>query len=155
MSVQPAVLVVVGSKSDSDHISDCLALLDALGIGYDFEICSAHRNPERTAQLAVNAKAKGYKAIIAAAGMAAALPGVLASQTNIPVIGVPLPGSALNGVDALYSMVQMPAGVPVAVMAIGKAGAKNAAILAAQIIGLENKEVANKLEQYKQTLKQG
>jgi 5-(carboxyamino)imidazole ribonucleotide mutase len=122
---------------------------------YTLEISSAHRNPERTAKLAKNAREKGYQVIIAAAGMAAALPGVVASHTTLPVIGVPMSGSALNGIDALVSMVQMPAGVPVAVVAIGKAGAKNAAILAAQIIGLNNRQIAEKLKQYKQKLKQG
>jgi 5-(carboxyamino)imidazole ribonucleotide mutase len=149
------VLVVLGSKSDEETMGDCLALLDELGIAYDCAISSAHRNPEKTSELARNAEAKGYRVIIAAAGMAAALPGFLASQTILPVIGVPLSESALNGVDALYSMVQMPAGVPVAVMAIGKAGAKNAAILAAQILGLSDAKISDKLRSYKQKLKQG
>jgi 5-(carboxyamino)imidazole ribonucleotide mutase len=155
MSQAPSVLVILGSKSDSETMNDCLAILDEFGLGYTLEICSAHRNPEKTAKLAKNASEKGYQVIIAAAGMAAALPGVVASHTTLPVIGVPMSGSALNGIDALVSMVQMPAGVPVAVVAIGKAGAKNAAILAAQIVGLNNRHIAEKLKQYKQKLKQG
>ena len=155
MSLKPLVLIVIGSKSDTEIMKECLALLEEFGIGYKLEISSAHRNPEKTAKLAREAKNKGYQAIIAAAGMAAALPGVIASHTSLPVIGVPMPGSNLNGIDALLSMVQMPAGIPVGVVAIGKPGAKNAAILAAQILGLNNNHIADKLEKYRRTLKQG
>lgn len=150
-----AVLIILGSKSDSELMRECTALLDSFGIVYKQEISSAHRNPEKTARLAKGAKKNGYQVIIAAAGMAAALPGVIASHTNLPVIGVPMPGSNLNGIDALLSMVQMPAGVPVGVVAIGKPGAKNAAIMAAQIIGLNNKDIAAKLELFRQKIKQG
>lgn len=155
MKLKPLVLVIIGSKSDTEIMKECLAVLEGFGIGYKLEISSAHRNPEKTAKLAREAGKKGYQAIIAAAGMAAALPGVIASHTNLPVIGVPMPGSNLNGIDALLSMVQMPAGIPVGVVAIGKPGAKNAAILAAQIIGLNNNHIAEKLEKYRRTLRQG
>lgn len=155
MSLKPLILVVIGSKSDAELMKECLALLEEFGIGYKLEISSAHRNPEKTARLAKEARKKGYQAIIAAAGMAAALPGVIASHTTLPVIGVPMPGSNLNGIDALLSMVQMPAGIPVGVVAIGKPGARNAAILAAQIIALNNIHIAEKLDKYRRTLKQG
>lgn len=155
MRSKALVLVIIGSKSDTEIMKECLGLLEQFGIGYNLEISSAHRNPEKTAKLAREARKKGYQAIIAAAGMAAALPGVIASHTNLPVIGVPMPGSNLNGIDALLSMVQMPAGIPVGVVAIGKPGAKNAAILAAQIIGLNNGHIAEKLEKFRRTLRQG
>lgn len=155
MSGSPQVLIVLGSKSDEEVMADCRASLDELAISHTFEVSSAHRDPDSTSKLAREAEAKGFRVIIAAAGMAAALPGFLASQTVLPVIGVPLAGSALNGVDALYSMVQMPSGVPVAVMAIGKPGAKNAAILAAQILSLSDQKIAENLKRYRQKLKQG
>jgi len=152
MSNSPRVLIILGSKSDEEAMAGCLALLDKFGIGYTFEICSAHRNPTKTANLAGAAEAQGYKVIIAAAGMSAALPGVVAAHTSLPVIGVPMSGSALNGVDALYSIAQMPAGVPVAAMAIGGHGAKNAAVLAARIIGLFDEEVSQKMKLYREDL---
>ena len=149
------VLVVLGSKSDEETMAGCLKLLDELGITYNYKISSAHRNPDKTRQLAQNAEADGYKVIIAAAGMAAALPGVVAAYTGLPVIGVPMKGSALNGVDALYSIVQMPAGVPVASMAIGSHGAKNAAIFAARILGLSDDRIKKKLTEYYDKLTRG
>lgn len=148
MSNEKQILIILGSKSDEDAMKGCLAMLDKFGMGYQYEISSAHRSPEKTRRLAESAVSKGFKVIIAAAGMAAALPGFLASHTILPVIGVPMPSSALNGVDALYSIVQMPAGVPVACMAIGNHGAKNAAVLAARIIGISDSAVAAKLNQY-------
>jgi 5-(carboxyamino)imidazole ribonucleotide mutase len=155
MIKKPSVLVIIGSKSDLEIMKDCLAQLEEFGIAYDLEISSAHRNPEKTAKLAKEAAHKGYQAIIAAAGMAAALPGVVASHTNLPVIGVPMPGSNLNGIDALLSMSQMPAGIPVGVVAIGKPGARNAAILAARIIAIGNTRIAEKIKQYRTKIKQG
>ena len=154
MSDSKQVLIILGSKSDEDMMKGCPAMLENFGVGYKLVISSAHRNPEKTSKLASNAHADGFKVIIAAAGMAAALPGVVASHTTLPVIGVPMPGSALNGVDALYSIVQMPAGVPVACMAVGSHGAKNAAIFAARIIALEDSKVADKLKQYYSELAQ-
>lgn len=151
----PQVLIVLGSKSDEEAMAGCLALLDKFGIPYEYEISSAHRNPDKTKNLAESARGKGFKVIIAAAGMAAALPGVIAAHTTLPVIGVPMPGSTLSGVDALYSIVQMPAGVPVATMAIGGHGAKNAALLAVRIISLYDEHIAEKLKRYQEELAQG
>jgi 5-(carboxyamino)imidazole ribonucleotide mutase len=123
-------------------------ILKKFGIDYDFHISSAHRNPEKTVQLAKNAEAEGVQVIIAAAGMAAHLPGVIASHTILPVIGVPLVSGNLGGMDALLSIVQMPTGVPVASVAIG--GVKNAALLAIQILALHNPELKEKLRIYKE-----
>ncbi len=123
----------------------CTEYLTKFGISYDLQILSAHRNPDATAAFIKGAESKGYKVIIAAAGMAAHLPGVAASHTTLPVIGVPLEGSALHGVDALYAIVQMPAGVPVATVAIGSAGARNAAVLAAEILALHDAALKEKL----------
>lgn len=145
-------MIILGSKSDEEAMAGCLALLDKFGIAYTYEISSAHRNPLKTAKLAESAQAQGYKVIIAAAGMSAALPGVVAAHTALPVIGVPMAGSALNGVDALYAIAQMPAGVPVAAMAIGGHGAKNAAVLAARIIGLFDNSIAEKIKLYREDL---
>jgi 5-(carboxyamino)imidazole ribonucleotide mutase len=155
MSDKARVLIILGSKSDEDAMKGCLQFLDKFEIAYEYEISSAHRNPDRTRQLAESAKDRGIRVIIAAAGMAAALPGVVASHSTLPVIGVPLPGSALNGVDALYAIVQMPAGVPVASMAIGSHGAKNAALLAVRILSLSDDAIAEKLNKYKAELAGG
>ncbi len=138
----------MGSQSDADVMAAAEPYLGYFGINFDTFIMSAHRNPEDTAGFAKNAKANGYALIIAGAGMAAHLPGVVAAYTTLPVIGVPLGGSALNGVDALYSIVQMPKGVPVASMAIGKSGAINAAVYAARILALDDKEMADKLNKF-------
>jgi phosphoribosylaminoimidazole carboxylase PurE protein len=143
------VAILMGSQSDTDVMAHCETYLQYFGIAYEVHILSAHRNPVETAQFAAEAERNGFRTIIAGAGMAAHLAGVLASHTSLPVIGVPLSGSALNGVDALYSMVQMPAGVPVATMAIGKAGAINAAIFAAQLLAHENEGIREKLVQFK------
>jgi phosphoribosylaminoimidazole carboxylase PurE protein len=155
MSDKPSVLIVLGSKSDEEVMAGCRNLLEEFGVAYDYEICSAHRNPEKTQELAKTASAKGIKVIIAAAGMAAALPGVIASHTNLPVIGVPLGGSALNGIDALLSIVQMPAGVPVATVTIGSHGAKNAALLAIRILSLGDEKLLNQLKTYTDKLARG
>ena len=135
--------IVMGSDSDLPIIKKATAVLDDLGIPYTVNIYSAHRTSEQARDFSMNARANGYGAIIAAAGMAAALPGVVASQTIIPVIGLPISGSVLDGMDALYSIVQMPSGIPVATVAIN--GSKNAAYLALQIIAINNKDVRDKL----------
>ena len=132
----PRVLVLLGSKTDEQAMHACTEYLTKFEIDYDLVVSSAHRQPEQTAVLVREAEGKGYALVIAAAGMAAHLPGFAASLTTLPVIGVPLEGSALQGLDALYSIVQMPAGIPVATVAIGSAGAKNAAVLAAEILAL-------------------
>jgi len=143
------IALLLGSKSDEQVMQGCTEYLTKFGISYDLHILSAHRNPDATAAFVKGAEAKGYRLVIAAAGMAAHLPGVAASHTILPVIGVPLEGSALHGVDALYAMVQMPAGVPVATVAIGQVGAKNAAVLAAEILALSDASLKEKLVAFK------
>lgn len=144
----PKVLILIGSKSDMSYAEKCRAVLNEIGLENDLEVSSAHRQPERTDELAKGAADSGYEVIICMAGMAAALPGVVAARTDLPVIGVPLPAS-LDGMDALLAMVQMPGGVPVATMGIGNAGAKNAAILSAKIMALKYPEIEQKLKEYK------
>ncbi len=146
------VAIVMGSKSDTEALKPALDALDGLGISYEVSVISAHRNPEKTREYGLAARGRGIEVIIAAAGGAAHLPGVLASWTTVPVIGVPLATSELKGVDALYSIVQMPAGIPVASMAIGTAGAKNAAYLAAEILGLKYDEIRKAYEKYRSDL---
>ncbi len=143
------VAIVMGSKSDKSAMAECSKILNFFQIEFDEFILSAHRTPKETVKLAENAEQNGYKILIAAAGMAAHLPGVLAASTTLPVIGVPMSNSTLNGIDALYSIVQMPSGVPVATVAIGSAGAANAAVLAAQILALEDHEMKKKLVKFK------
>jgi len=147
--------IVVGSKTDTELIQPALDTLKQLGIEYEFSVISAHRNPEELKEYGLEAEKTGLKVIIAAAGYAAHLPGVLASWTTLPVIGVPLPTSELKGIDALLSISQMPGGVPVACMGIGKSGAKNAALLAAQILGTEQKQIKETYRKYKQELAMG
>ena len=145
-----SVAVVMGSDSDMGVMQSCIEQLGAFGIEPIVRIISAHRTPQKAAEFAENAAGNGIKVIIAAAGMAAHLAGALAGRTRLPVIGVPLiSGSGLDGVDALLSTVQMPPGVPVATMAIGKAGAKNAAVLAVQILALFDGALAEKLADFK------
>ncbi len=146
----PKVLVVMGSDSDYPVMEPCFAQLKQLGVVFDAVVCSAHRTPQKAAELAGNAIANGYGVVIAAAGLAAHLPGVLAAYTTLPVIGVPVAGGALNGVDALYAIVQMPAGIPVATVAIN--GGANAAILAAQILAVRDSELRQRLIEAKQKL---
>jgi len=146
--------VITGSKTDEPLIKPALDTLEQLGIKYEFSVISAHRKPEQIREYGLKAKEKGLEVIIAAAGAAAHLPGVIASWTTLPVIGVPLPTSELKGIDSLYSIVQMPSGVPVACVGIGASGAKNAALLAAQILGLKYKEIRDALEEYKRKLSQ-
>ena len=148
----PLVAVVMGSKSDTESMRPALEVLSKLGIDYELTVISAHRNPEKVRKFGLDVRSRGIEAIIAAAGGAAHLPGVLASWTTIPVIGVPLASSELGGADALYSIVQMPAGIPVACMAIGTAGAKNAAYLAAEILGLKHDEIRSSYEKYRNGL---
>jgi len=148
----PQVAVVMGSKSDTEALKPTLDTLTQLGIDYEVNVISAHRTPEKAKQYGLTAQERGIEVIIAAAGGAAHLPGVLASWTILPVIGVPLASSELKGVDALYSIVQMPAGIPVATVAIGSAGAKNAAFLAAEILGLKYDGIRKAYEQYRNSL---
>lgn len=143
------VCIVMGSRSDLPVMEGCMEQLDAFQIGYQVRILSAHRTPEAVVQLSKEAKDKGIQVFIAAAGGAAHLAGVIASSTPLPVIGIPVQTSALGGMDSLLSTVQMPSGVPVATVAIGKAGPKNAAILAAQMIGLADADVQKTVEEFK------
>lgn len=149
------VLVLLGSDKDKPHLERGTPYFEKLGITFELKTSSAHRQPEQTTRIAAGAKDAGYKAIICVAGMAAHLGGVVAAHTTLPVIGVPIAGSALGGADALYSFVQMPAGVPVATMAIGSAGFANAAIFAAQIIAHTNPDVAARLVALKEELATG
>jgi 5-(carboxyamino)imidazole ribonucleotide mutase len=142
-------LIIMGSQSDEHVMNECKNWLNWFGIENTMEVASAHRQPDRVRELMVNAQANGYGVVIAAAGMAAALPGVCAAYTSLPVLGVPLDGGLPGGIDALYSIVQMPAGLPVGTLAVGKAGAKNAAVLAARIFALSDKIIAAKLEEFK------
>ncbi|MBA7673066.1 N5-carboxyaminoimidazole ribonucleotide mutase [subsurface metagenome] len=152
---QGKVAVVMGSDGDMEVMQSCIDQLRDFGIEPAVRIISAHRTPQIAAEFAQNAANNGIKVIIAAAGMAAHLAGVLAAKTILPVIGVPLiSGSGLQGIDAFLSTVQMPAGVPVATVAIGKAGAKNAAILAAQILALSDENIARKLKDFKKLQEQ-
>ncbi len=144
--------IVIGSKTDEPLIQPALDMLQQLNINYELSILSAHRNPERVKEYGSKARERGIEVIIAAAGGAAHLPGALASWTTLPVIGIPLPTSDLKGVDSLYSIVQMPAGVPVACVGIGASGAKNAALLAAQILSLKYEEIKDAYVKYKQKL---
>lgn len=139
----------MGSISDWEQMRPACEILDELGLSYDKSVVSAHRMPNEMLEFAAEAQAQGYQVIIAAAGGAAHLPGMIASNTSLPVIGVPMKSSSLSGVDSLLSIVQMPAGVPVATMAIGVAGAKNAALYAARILALHSSEVATALEEFK------
>jgi 5-(carboxyamino)imidazole ribonucleotide mutase len=145
----PLVIIVMGSDSDLPVMEEGAKVLAEFGVPYEMRISSAHRSPKRTAQLAAEAAGRGVRVIIAGAGMAAHLAGVIAAETTLPVIGVPMGGSALNGMDALYSTVQMPGGIPVATMAIGKAGAKNAGIFAIEILALGDPALKEKLGAYR------
>ena len=141
------ISIIIGSKSDYEVMKSCSDTLEAFGVNYELIISSAHRSPERTKEYIAQAEEKGAKIFIAAAGMAAHLAGVLASKTVKPIIGVPMSASALSGIDALLSTVQMPAGMPVATVAIGKAGAINAAYLAMQMLALDDEELSVKLQE--------
>lgn len=147
--------IVMGSDSDFPVMSEAGKMLKKFGIPYEMQVMSAHRTPGLAHEYATTAVKRGLKVVIAAAGAAAHLAGVMAASTTLPVIGVPLGGSALNGMDALLATVQMPGGIPVATMAIDKAGATNAAIFAAEIIGLSDPDVAQKLVAHKEDLVRG
>lgn len=142
----PEVLILMGSASDWKHLRGAVEVLDGLGVSFEVHVSSAHRTPERTVDLVRSAEAGGCRVFLCAAGMAAHLAGVVAAHTVRPVLGVPLPGGVLDGVDALLSTVQMPGGIPVATFAVGSAGARNAAFFAAQIIAGERPEVGAALE---------
>ncbi len=155
MTSKPLVAIVMGSDSDLEIMSEAGKTLAGFGIAHEIDITSAHRAPRKTSEFARNAAARGIKVIIAGAGGAAHLAGVIAAETTLPVIGVPIPSSALQGMDSLLATVQMPAGIPVATVAIGKAGATNAGILAAQILALNDPEIAKKMAAHKEKLAQG
>lgn len=148
----PLVSVVMGSKSDTEIVQPVTDILKSLGIEYEVNVMSAHRTPEKVREFSIEARNRGIEVIIAAAGGAAHLPGVIASWTSLPVIGVPLPGSELKGIDSLYSIVQMPAGIPVACVAVGSAGVKNAGYLAAEILGLKYDNIRKAYEKYRSSL---
>ncbi len=150
MAVKPLVAVVMGSQNDWETMKQTVDLLDSLAIPYHTQVVSAHRTPDLLFDFADCAKANGYRVLIAGAGGAAHLPGMLAAKTSLPVIGVPIQSRALNGLDSLLSIVQMPAGVPVATVAIGEAGAKNAALLAASILALQYPDIDKSLINYRQ-----
>ena len=152
MSNKPLVSILMGSRSDLPTMENCFAQLKEFDIPFEAHALSAHRTPNEVIKLAEEAKDRGIKVIIAAAGGAAHLGGVIASSTTLPVIGVPIQTSALGGMDSLLSTVQMPGGIPVATVAIGKAGAKNAAILAVQMLALSDEALAKKLEAFKQAM---
>ncbi|MFA5689078.1 MAG: 5-(carboxyamino)imidazole ribonucleotide mutase [Kiritimatiellales bacterium] len=147
------VAIVMGSSSDWDVVELCFQTLKKFSVDADVKVMSAHRTPHEACEFAKNAKANGFKVIIGAAGGAAHLAGVLAGHTTLPVIGIPMPAWSLDGMDSLLSTVQMPRGVPVATMAIGKAGAVNAAILAVQMLALTNESLAGKLTQFKKDIR--
>jgi phosphoribosylaminoimidazole carboxylase PurE protein len=151
---KPQVSIVMGSDSDLEIMREAAKALDDFGIAYEIDVTSAHRSPDRTAEFARQAADRGIRVIIAGAGGAAHLAGVIAAHTTLPVIGVPIT-SVLNGLDSLLATVQMPAGIPVATVAIGKAGATNAGILAAQIMALADSSLATKMTAHKQKLAKG
>jgi len=148
-SDSPLVGIVMGSKSDWETVKNAADMLQELGIPFEAKALSAHRNPAQVHEFASTAKDRGVRVIIAAAGMAAALPGVVAALTPLPVLGVPIETRVMGGIDSLLSMAQMPGGIPVGTLAIGKAGAKNAALLAAAIIALGDEEVAGRLDAFR------
>jgi len=151
---KPLVSIVMGSDSDLEIMRAAGKALEGFGITYEIDVTSAHRSPDRTAEFARRAAGRGIRLIIAGAGGAAHLAGVIAAHTTLPVIGVPIPSTSLNGMDSLLATVQMPAGIPVATVAIGKPGATNAGILAAQILGVADSAIAQKLEAHKAKLAQ-
>ena len=149
MNDKPLVGILMGSDSDYNIMVEAAQALKGFGIPYEMQVSSAHRSPERTAGYAREARQRGIRALIVGAGAAAHLAGVVAAETTLPVIGVPIDSSALQGLDALLATVQMPAGIPVATMAIGKAGARNAGIFAAQLLAASDESLAAKLTEFK------
>ncbi|MEK6590348.1 MAG: 5-(carboxyamino)imidazole ribonucleotide mutase [Nitrospinota bacterium] len=150
--MKPIVGIVAGSDSDLPVMEEAVKILESFGIGYEITIASAHRSPEKTRGYSRSAEDRGVKVIIAGAGWAAHLAGFIAAETTIPVIGVPIDSSPLLGLDSILSTLQMPSGIPVATMSVGKTGAKNAAILAVQILAVGDKSLQKKLKAYKQKL---
>lgn len=146
----PSVAIIMGSQSDWETMKNAADTLDALGVDYEARIISAHRTPERLYSFARGAKAEGFKIIIAGAGGAAHLPGMAAAMTPLPVFGVPVQSKALSGQDSLLSIVQMPAGIPVGTLAIGRAGAVNAALLSAAVLALNDPELAHRLDEWRE-----
>lgn len=151
----PLVAVVMGSKSDAPLMDECLDMLKKLGIPHTSEVMSAHRTPDKVAAFAKSARDDGIEVIIAAAGGAAHLPGAIKAHTPLPVIGVPVPSSDLGGIDALYGIVQMPPGVPVAAVAVGSWGARNSALLAAEILALKHDDIRKAYDDYRKALASG
>jgi 5-(carboxyamino)imidazole ribonucleotide mutase len=151
--MEPLVGVIMGSTSDWDTMKHACEILDELGVTYEKKVVSAHRTPDYMFEYAENARTRGLKVIIAGAGGAAHLPGMVAAKTSLPVIGVPVQSKALNGLDSLLSIVQMPGGVPVATVAIGKAGATNAGLLAAEILSTGDRSLADKLDTRREELR--
>ncbi|MGR4862442.1 5-(carboxyamino)imidazole ribonucleotide mutase [Caulobacter sp. LARHSG274] len=145
----PPVAIVMGSRSDWPTLKKAAEALDALGVAYEAKVVSAHRTPQRLVEFATGAQDAGYKVIIAGAGGAAHLPGMVASMTVLPVLGVPVQSKALNGLDSLLSIVQMPGGIPVGTLAIGEAGARNAGLLAAQILALSDAALGQRLQAFR------
>ena len=155
MTPKPLVAIVMGSDSDLEIMREAGKALDEFGIAYEMDVTSAHRSPARTSDFARKAAGRGIRVIIAGAGGAAHLAGVIAAETTLPVIGVPIPSTSLGGLDSLLATVQMPAGIPVATVAVGKPGATNAGILAAQMLALGDAELARKLKDHKEKLARG
>ena len=145
----PQIGLIMGSRSDWETMQHCAELMSELGLEFEQEVVSAHRTPDKMFRYAEQAAERGIQVIIAAAGGAAHLPGMVAAKTSLPVIGVPIKSSTLNGIDSLLSIVQMPAGIPVLTMSIGKAGAKNAALSAAAIVALQDERAREALQQYR------
>ncbi len=152
ISSKPLVGIIMGSKSDLETMQESMKVLDELQISYEAHVVSAHRTPDKMFEYAELAQERGIKVIIAGAGGAAHLPGMVAAKTTLPVIGVPVQSRTLNGMDSLLSIVQMPGGIPVATVAIGKAGAKNAGLLAASILSTSNATITKKLDEYRKEM---
>ena len=152
ISSKPLVGIIMGSKSDLETMQESMKVLDELQISYEAHVVSAHRTPDKMFEYAELARERGLKVIIAGAGGAAHLPGMVAAKTTLPVIGVPVQSRTLNGIDSLLSIVQMPGGIPVATVAIGKAGAKNAGLLAASILSTSNATITKKLDEYREEM---
>ena len=149
---KPIIGILMGSLSDMDVMKECVKVLKKIGVPYEIEICSAHRSPEKTTSYSKSARSRGLKVIIVGAGAAAHLGGIVAAHTTLPVVAVPIDSSPLNGIDSLFATVQMPSGIPVACMAIGKSGAKNAAYYAVEILATSDKEMERRLEKHKKDM---
>ena len=151
---KPKIGILMGSKSDADIMGEASRILEEFGVPHEMKVLSAHRTPQETSEYAQSAESKGIQALIAGAGYAAHLAGALAAHSTLPIIGVPLDASSLQGLDSLLSTVQMPKGIPVACMGIGKAGAINAALFAVQILARSDPDLAQKLKQYREKMRQ-